>query len=170
MASFNKVILMGRLVAAPELKTTPAGLPVTSFVLAVDRKYSKDGEKKADFITIVAWRQTAEFVCKYFGKGSAIIICGEIQTRSWTDDAGKKRYAPRYWQMRLILSSQRRIPRRARRPRLMRRRDLWRLMLTKICRSDGGSDDRLALPPLRPVPLQGARHLRGLSRISGCAR
>lgn len=93
MASFNKVILMGRLVAAPELKTTPAGLPVTSFVLAVDRKYSKDGEKKADFITIVAWRQTAEFVCKYFGKGSAIIICGEIQTRSWTDDAGKKRYA-----------------------------------------------------------------------------
>lgn len=64
MASFNKVILMGRLVAAPELKTTPAGLPVTSFVLAVDRKYSKDGEKKADFITIVAWRQTAEFVCK----------------------------------------------------------------------------------------------------------
>ena len=93
MASFNKVILMGRLVAAPELKTTPAGLPVTSFVLAVDRKYSKDGEKKADFITIVAWRQTAEFVCKYVGKGSAIIICGELQTRSWTDDAGKKRYA-----------------------------------------------------------------------------
>ena len=93
MASFNKVILMGRLVAAPELKTTPAGLPVTSFVLAVDRKYSKDGEKKADFITVVAWRQTAEFVCKYFGKGSAIIICGELQTRSWADDAGKKRYA-----------------------------------------------------------------------------
>lgn len=93
MASFNKVILMGRLVAAPELKTTPAGLPVTSFVLAVDRKYSKDGEKKADFITIVAWRQTAEFVCKYFGKGSAIIICGELQTRSWTDNDGKKRYA-----------------------------------------------------------------------------
>lgn len=93
MASFNKVILMGRLVAAPELKTTPGGLPVTSFTLAVDRKYQKDGERKADFPTIVAWRQTAEFICKYFTKGSAIIICGELQTRSWTDDAGKKRYA-----------------------------------------------------------------------------
>ena len=93
MASFNKVILMGRLVAAPELKTTSGGVPVTSFTLAVDRKYQKDAEKKADFPTVVAWRQTAEFICKYFGKGSAIIICGELQTRSWTDDAGKKRYA-----------------------------------------------------------------------------
>lgn len=93
MASFNKVILMGRLVAAPELKRTGSGLAVTSFVLAVDRKYNKDAEKKADFITVVAWRQTAEFVCKYFGKGSPIIVCGELQTRSWDDDAGKKRYA-----------------------------------------------------------------------------
>ena len=93
MASFNKVILMGRLVAAPELKRTSSGLAVTSFILAVDRKYNKEGEKKTDFITIVAWRQTAEFICKYFLKGSAIIICGEIQTRSWTDDAGKKHYA-----------------------------------------------------------------------------
>ena len=93
MASFNKVILMGRLTAAPELKQTGSGLPVTSFTLAVDRKYQKDTEKKADFITVVAWRQTAEFICKYFGKGSAIIICGELQTRSWTDDAGKKHYA-----------------------------------------------------------------------------
>ena len=92
MASFNKVILMGRLVAAPELKRTSSGLSVTSFVLAVDRKYNKEGEKKADFITVVAWRQTAEFVCKYFGKGSPIIVCGELQTRSWDDDAGKKRY------------------------------------------------------------------------------
>lgn len=93
MASFNKVILMGRLVAAPELKRTSSGLPVTSFTLAVDRKYIKDAEKKTDFINVVAWRQTAEFICKYFGKGSAIIICGELQTRSWTDDAGKKHYA-----------------------------------------------------------------------------
>lgn len=93
MASFNKVILMGRLVAAPELKHTGSGLSVTSFVLAVDRKYNKEGEKKTDFITIVAWRQTAEFICKYFSKGSAIVICGELQTRSWTDDAGRKRYA-----------------------------------------------------------------------------
>ena len=93
MASLNKVILMGRLVAAPELKRTSSGLSVTSFVLAVDRKYNKEGEKKTDFITIVAWRQTAEFICKYFNKGSAIVICGELQTRSWTDDAGKKHYA-----------------------------------------------------------------------------
>ena len=93
MASFNKVILMGRLVAAPELKRTSSGLSVTSFTLAVDRKYIKDAEKKTDFITVVAWRQTAEFICKYFLKGSAIIVCGELQTRSWTDDAGKKRYA-----------------------------------------------------------------------------
>lgn len=93
MASFNKVILMGRLVATPELKQTSSGTAVTSFCLAVDRKYNKDTEKKTDFITVVAWRQTAEFICKYFGKGSAIIICGELQTRSWNDDAGKKRYA-----------------------------------------------------------------------------
>ena len=93
MASFNKVILMGRLTAAPELKQTGNGVSVTSFTLAVDRKYNKDAEKKADFITVVAWRQTAEFICKYFGKGSAILICGELQTRSWTDDAGKKHYA-----------------------------------------------------------------------------
>ena len=93
MASFNKVILMGRLTAAPELKQTGNGVSVTSFTLAVDRKYQKDTEKKADFITVVAWRQTAEFICKYFGKGSAILICGELQTRSWTDDAGKKHYA-----------------------------------------------------------------------------
>jgi single-strand DNA-binding protein len=66
---------------------------VTSFTIAVDRKYSKDSEKKADFITIVAWRQTAEFICKYFTKGSAIIICGELQTRSWKDADGKNRYA-----------------------------------------------------------------------------
>ena len=93
MASFNKVILMGRLVAAPELKQIGSGVAVTSFNIAVDRKYQKDGEKKADFPTIVAWRQKAEFICKYFGKGSAIAICGELQTRSWEDSDGKKHYA-----------------------------------------------------------------------------
>ena len=92
MASFNKVILMGRLTAAPELKSTPSGTAVTSFSLAVDRRFSKDEEKKCDFITIVAWRQTAEFICRYFGKGQAILVCGELQTRSW-DDNGQKRYA-----------------------------------------------------------------------------
>lgn len=90
--NLNKVILGGRLVANPELKYTKTDAPVTSFTIAVDRKYSKDGEKKADFITIVAWRQTAEFICKYFLKGSAIIICGELQTRSWKDADGKNRY------------------------------------------------------------------------------
>ena len=62
--AFNKVILMGRLTADPELKQTQGGTPVTSFSLAVDRRYSKDEEKKCDFITVVAWKQTAEFICK----------------------------------------------------------------------------------------------------------
>ena len=90
--AFNKVILMGRLTADPELKQTQSGTAVTSFNLAVDRKYNKDEEKKCDFISVVAWRQTAEFICKYFGKGSAILICGELQSRSWEQN-GQKRYA-----------------------------------------------------------------------------
>ena len=93
MASFNKVILIGRLTADPELKQTGTGTAVTSFTIAVDRKHYKDSEKKADFINIVAWRQSAEFICKYFRKGSAIIVVGELQTRSWQDSEGKKRTA-----------------------------------------------------------------------------
>ena len=89
MASFNKVILMGRLTADPELKQTPNGVSVTSFRIAVDSRYSKD---ECYFITIVAWRQTAEFICKYFKKGQAILVCGELQIRSW-DDNGLKRHA-----------------------------------------------------------------------------
>lgn len=88
MAALNKVILIGRLTANPELKTTQSGVAVTSFCIAVERKYGKDGNKETDFINIVAWRQTAEFICKYFGKGNAIIICGELQTRSWKDEHG----------------------------------------------------------------------------------
>ena len=88
--AFNKVILMGRLCADPELKQTQNGTTVTSFNIAVDRRFEKD---KADFITIVAWRQTAEFICKYFRKGSAILVCGELQTRSWQDQNGNKRTA-----------------------------------------------------------------------------
>jgi single-strand DNA-binding protein len=91
--AFNKVILMGRLTADPELKQTQSGLTVTTFSLAVDRKYNKDEEKKCDFIPIVAWKQTAEFICKYFKKGSAILLCGELQTRSWKDNQGNTRYA-----------------------------------------------------------------------------
>jgi single-strand DNA-binding protein len=93
MASFNKVILMGRLTASPELKQTTGGTPVTSFNLAVDRRFNKEEEKKCDFITIVAWRSTAEFICKYFTKGQAMLVCGELQTRSWEDNQGNKRYA-----------------------------------------------------------------------------
>jgi single-strand DNA-binding protein len=93
MASFNKVILMGRLTANPELKQTPSGAAVTSFTLAVDRRYNKGEEKQCDFITIVAWKQTAEFICKYFGKGQAILVCGELQTRTWKDQSGNNRYA-----------------------------------------------------------------------------
>ena len=93
MASFNKVILMGRLTSDPELKQTQSGATVTNFTIAVDRKYNKGEEKQTDFINVNAWRQAAEFICKYFGKGSAILIDGELQTRSWTDQQGQKRYA-----------------------------------------------------------------------------
>lgn len=91
--AFNKVILMGRLTANPELKQTQGGHPVTSFSIAVDRKGKTGEDKVCDFISIVAWRQTAEFICKYFKKGSAILVCGELQTRSWTDNNGNKRTA-----------------------------------------------------------------------------
>ena len=93
MASFNKVILIGNIVADPELKQTQGGLSVCSFNIAVNRKFSKDGEQACDFITIQAWRQTAEFVTKYFKKGQPILVCGQLQTRSWTDSQGQKRYA-----------------------------------------------------------------------------
>lgn len=92
MSSFNEVILMGRLCAEPELKQTNTGVSVTSFSLAVDRRNSGD-EKKYDFITIIAWRHTAEFINKYFSKGSAILLRGELQTRTWTDNNNQKRYA-----------------------------------------------------------------------------
>ena len=94
MASFNKVILIGNLCADPELKTTQNGISVTSFSLAVGRrKVAKDQEPQTDFITVVAWRNTAEFICKYFQKGKAILIVGSLQTRTWEDQNGNKRYA-----------------------------------------------------------------------------
>ena len=91
--NLNKVILAGRLTGNPELKTTPSGIMTTSFTLAVDRKVAKDAEKKSDFITVIAWRQTAEFITRYFRKGSPLCVIGTIQTRSWTDQNGGKRYA-----------------------------------------------------------------------------
>ena len=91
--SFNKVILIGNLTADPELKQTQSGVSVCSFNIAVNRRFKAEGQQECDFISIVAWRQQAEFVCKYFKKGQAIVICGAIQTRNWTDNQGNKRYA-----------------------------------------------------------------------------
>lgn len=95
MASFNKVILMGHLTADPELKQTTAGVSVTSFSIGVNRRFAKaeQGQQTSDFINIVAWRQQAEFVTRYFKKGNPILICGQLQTRTWTDNNGQKRYA-----------------------------------------------------------------------------
>jgi len=93
--NFNKVILGGRLTADPELKTTQSGFSVTSFTIAVNRRFGgKAGEEpQADFINVTAWRQTAEFVARYFRKASSICVVGSIQTRSWTDQQGQKRFA-----------------------------------------------------------------------------
>ena len=91
--AFNKVILVGNLVADPELKQTPSGVSVVSFTLAVQRRFAKaDDAQQADFINIVAWRQTAEFVARYFTKGRSMLVCGAIQTRNFTDQNGQKRY------------------------------------------------------------------------------
>lgn len=90
----NCAVIMGRLVADPELRTTSSGISVTSFRVAVDRSYVKPGEERqADFIDVVAWRQTADFVTRYFRKGSMIAVQGSIQTRSYEDKSGIKRRA-----------------------------------------------------------------------------
>lgn len=92
----NRVVLMGRLTKDPELRKTQSGLSVTSFTLAVDRDFKdkQSGEKSTDFIDVVAWRQTAEFACKYFSKGRMAVVEGRLQIRDWTDrDSGKRRSA-----------------------------------------------------------------------------
>lgn len=90
----NRVILMGRLVADPELKTTNTGISVTSFRIAVDRNYVKAGEQReTDFIDVVAWRSSAEFVCKHFNKGSLIAVDGQLQTRQYQTKDGQNRTA-----------------------------------------------------------------------------
>ncbi len=92
--NLNKVVLAGRVVENPELRTTQTGLPVTQFRLAVNKRGAKDGQQpQADFITVVAWRQTAEFITKFFKKGNAICVTGSIQTRSYTDNNNQKRTA-----------------------------------------------------------------------------
>ena len=91
----NKAILIGRFTRDPELRSTPQGVSTCSFSLAVDRNFVRQGEeRKADFINCVAWRTTAEFISKYFHKGNLVAVEGSIQTRSWDDQDGKKRYAP----------------------------------------------------------------------------
>lgn len=94
MANFNmnKVILGGRLTADVEQQTTPNGVAVAKFSIAINRRSSKD-DRQTDFINCVAWRQTAEFIAKYFRKGSSICVVGNIQSRTWTDNNGGKRYA-----------------------------------------------------------------------------
>ena len=96
--NLNKVVLAGRVTADVELKQTPSGVSVVSFTIAVNRRYvSKSNEaqaqQQADFINVTAWRNTAEFISKYFHKGSPICITGSIQTRTWQDQNGQKRYA-----------------------------------------------------------------------------
>lgn len=88
----NHIVLMGRLCADPELRRTNSGTPVTSFTLAVDRDFkSQSGEKEADFVPVIAWRNTAEFVSKYFTKGRMAVVEGRLQMRNWTDKDGHKR-------------------------------------------------------------------------------
>lgn len=88
----NQITIMGRLTAAPELRRTQDGKAVVSFSLAVERDFKdKDGNRETDFIDVVAWRQTAEFVSRYFGKGSMAVVAGRLQIRQWTYNNGAKR-------------------------------------------------------------------------------
>ena len=92
--NFNQVTIGGRLTADPELKTTPSGISVTTFSVAVNRRFSgkNEGEPQADFFNVTAWRAQADFVTKFFRKGSSICVCGRLQNRSWKKD-GQKHYA-----------------------------------------------------------------------------
>jgi single-strand DNA-binding protein len=91
----NKVVLIGRFTKDPELRSTQGGTSVASFTLAVERSYAKSGEdKETDFINVIAWRNTADFVAKYFTKGQLVAVSGKLQVRSWDDaQSGQKRYA-----------------------------------------------------------------------------
>ena len=90
----NNAVVMGRLVADPELRTTGSGISVLSFTVAVDRGFVRQGEdRQADFIDVIAWRQTAEFISKYFRKGSMIAVQGRLATRTWEDKNGSKHKA-----------------------------------------------------------------------------
>jgi single-strand DNA-binding protein len=88
----NKIVVMGRMVATPELRTTPTGTSVTNFTIACDRDYTpSNGNKETDFIDVVAWRSTAEFASKYFSKGRMAVVEGRLQMREWKDKDGNNR-------------------------------------------------------------------------------
>ena len=87
----NHITIMGRLTRDPEMRRTGSGVAVTSFTIACDRDFGQNGEKETDFIDITAWRNTAEFVSKYFAKGRMAVVSGRLQIRSWTDKDGNKR-------------------------------------------------------------------------------
>ena len=92
--NFNKVMIGGRLTADPENSQTTSGISVTKFSVAVNRRFAKDAsQQQTDFFNVTAWRATADFVSKYFKKGSSIFVIGTLQNRSWTDQNGQKRYA-----------------------------------------------------------------------------
>lgn len=128
----NKIVIMGRLTHDPEMRQTGSGTSVTSFSLAVERDYSgrDGGEKQTDFIDVVAWRHTAEFVDKYFAKGDMAAVSGRLQIRDWTDKDGNKRRSARSWRtastsaaasaerqtQRLLHTMSARSPRSRRRP------------------------------------------------------
>ena len=89
--NLNKITLGGRLTADPELRQTPSGVMVTSVGLAVNRRHQSDGEQQTDFFNLVAWRGMAEFITRYFRKGSSICVVGSVQVRNYTDNQGNKR-------------------------------------------------------------------------------
>jgi single-strand DNA-binding protein len=89
--ALNKVILQGRLTGDPELKTTTAGVTVTSFSIAVERNYQANGQRESDFFNVTAWRKTAEFISRFFTKGNKILLVGELQQRSYQTQQGEKR-------------------------------------------------------------------------------
>lgn len=90
--NLNKVIIGGRLTADPEPRQTQSGISVVTFTVAVNRQYSKDEQREADFLNVTAWRATADFVARYFRKGSAICVCGSLRTRSYTAQDGSSRH------------------------------------------------------------------------------
>lgn len=90
--NLNKVIIGGRLTADPESRQTQSGISVVTFTVAVNRQYSKDEQREADFLNVTAWRATADFVARYFRKGSAICVCGSLRTRSYTAQDGSSRH------------------------------------------------------------------------------